>query len=127
MPETTERILPRPDVGGDYRTFWRRILDQEIQNSTNVILDREGIGTDEKEFRVEMDVPQQLMHLLRLRSKRDSYNGIIEDLLTITKDCQTKFVISHLPPSKEDGKSHPASLNYELISEVKGKVIGNTN
>lgn len=125
MTETTERILPRPEIGDDYRTFWRGLLNQDIREKTNILLDREGVGADEKEFKFEMGVPSQLMHLLRLRSKRDSYNGIIADLLTITKDCQNKFVISHLPASNEEGKSQPASLRYEFTSEVKGKVVGN--
>lgn len=126
MSEVNERSLPKPDLGSDYRTFRQGLLNQEIKKNTIILLDREGIGADKKEFKLEMDVPHELIHLLRLRSKRDSYYGSIADLLTITKDCQTKFVISHVSASNKDGENQPVSLSYsyQLISEVKSKVVG---
>lgn len=124
MSESSERPLSNPDLGSDYNRLWRGWANQDIRKNTNTLLDREGVGADKKEFKLEMDVPHQLIHLLRLRSKRASSYGIVADILTITKGCQTKFVISHVPESGEDGKDQPARLSYQLVSEVKGKVVG---
>jgi hypothetical protein len=124
MSEVNEETLPRPDIRNDYRTFWQRLAYQETQKHTATLLDRKGIASDAKEFRLETEVPYQLMHLLRLKSKRDSYYGIVADILTATKDCETKFVINLVPGSNKDGIKQLASLNFGLFSEIRGKVMG---
>jgi len=127
MSEVGENWLPYPEMGGDYHSIWQGLANQEIRKNTILLLNREGIGADTKEFRLEMDIPHQLMHLLRVRARRDSYNGIVADILTIAKGCQAKFVVTLIPESDEDGKRQPASLSYGFVSKVSNRAVGSYN